>query len=352
MNLDDIHVLNAIDSLDMLGEINRLPEQLNLGWEAEGSLPKGKTGDYKAILIGGMGGSAIGADLLATYIAPFCKIPVYVHRNYGLPAWVDGSDVLVIASSHSGNTEETLNVFQQAILRQCSVLSVCTGGELEAKAIENHVPIWKFSHTGQPRGAAGFSFSILLKILFLAKLIPNQDKIIKETYALMKEQQEELIYSVPVAQNSAKKLAGQFLGRHISIFGSDYLTPVSRRWKTQINEIAKTWASFEFLPEADHNTAAGNVYPEEAISKLFAFFLNAPTDHPRNQLRSKITRESFLVAGVNTDSYLARGQNPMPNMWTALHFGDYVSYYLAIAYGVDPTRIESIEFLKKSLKNG
>lgn len=273
MNLDDNRARKAIDTSDMLGEIDRLPEQLKFGWDVEGSLPTGKTSAYKAILIGGMGGSAIGADLVATYITPFCKIPVYVHRNYELPFWVNGPEILVIASSHSGNTEETLDVFKQATLRHCSIVSVCTGGELEARAKEKHIPVWKFIHTGQPRAAAGFSFSILLKILFLAKLIPDQRKTIETTYNLMKEQQGELVASIAVSQNSAKRLAGQFLGRHISVFGSDYLAPVSRRWKTQINEIAKTWASFEFLPEADHNTIAGNVYPEDSISKLFALIL-------------------------------------------------------------------------------
>ncbi len=352
MNLDNINTLKAIDTLDMLGEINRLPEQLKLGWDTKGSLPQGKANSYKAILIGGMGGSAIGADLLATYIAPFCTIPVYVHRNYGLPAWAHGSEVLVIASSHSGNTEETLDVFHQAIINKCSLMTVCTGGALETKSRENNIDVWKFAHIGQPRAAVGFSFSILLKIFTLAKLIPDQFKEIENTYNLMKEQQEEINSSIGITQNPAKRLAGQFLGRHISIFGADFLMPVARRWKTQINEIAKTWASFEFLPEADHNTVAGNAYPEEAISKLFALFLTAPSDHPRNQLRSKITRDNFMVAGINTDSYRALGRRPMQNMWTALHFGDYVSYYLAIAYGVDPTRIESIEKLKKSLKNG
>jgi glucose/mannose-6-phosphate isomerase len=130
MNLDDLASFIKLDSQNMLGEIDNLPGQLQSAWELGQQPPLPDPRGITRILISGMGGSAIGADLLAAYIAA-CRIPVIIHRDYDLPAWARGPETLVFASSHSGNTEETLAVFEAAILTRCRILAVCTGGELE-----------------------------------------------------------------------------------------------------------------------------------------------------------------------------------------------------------------------------
>jgi glucose/mannose-6-phosphate isomerase len=349
MNLDDFKLFNQLDPQNMLGEIDCLPGQLQSAWELGQKMPLPESSGVTRVIISGMGGSAIGADLLTAYIAPVCKLPVIVSRDYGLPAWANGPETLVVASSHSGNTEETLDAFDAAIQTGCRILAVCTGGDLERRAIAHGIPVRKFKHAGQPRAAVGFSFGLLLAAFARMGLIPNPEKELLEAVAGMRSQQETLRAEVPLAQNPAKRMAGQLVGRWVNIYGSGSLAPVARRWKGQVNEIAKAGAGFEALPEADHNALAGLENPA-VLMKTTTLFLRAPSDHPRNHLRAELTRQGFIVASLNTDVYNANGDCALAHVWTALHFGDYMAYYLAMAYGVDPTPVEALQNLKAAMK--
>jgi len=140
------------------------------------------------------------------------------------------------------------------------------------------------------------------------------------------------------------------VGRIVNIYGADFLAPVARRWKTQINELAKAWSQFDEVPEANHNAIAGSQNPTEVMSKLYAVFLLASSENARNRKRLELQKESFMLEGQSIDSYEAKGSNKLSQMWNAIHFGDYVAYYLAMAYGVDPTPIETITWLKNSLQ--
>ena len=350
MNLNDMDRFRLIDPENFLGHIQTLPEQLQTAWNLGQSLSLSLKQGIKTILIAGMGGSAIGADLLAAYLANSCAIPVYILRDYELPTWAEGSKTLVIASSHSGDTEETFSIFEQALENRCQVLSISSGGKLTAAAQKAGVPAWTFEHEGQPRAAVGYTFGLLLALVSRLGLITDQEKEISSTVQAMHSQQAHFEPDVPVVKNPAKRMAGQLYGRWVTIMGSGYLAPVARRWKCQINEVAKAWAQFEFLPEADHNTLAGCFYPSELINQMMVLFLQAPSDHPRNRLRSDLTRKGFMLQGMNTDFINAVGDVPMAHMWTVLHYGDYVSYYLAMAYEVDPSPVGVIQELKDEMK--
>ena len=348
MDLDDFKSFAKLDSQNMLGEIEALPRQLQSAWELGQTSEVLKTSEVSRVVIAGMGGSAIGADLLAAYIAPICKLPVIIHRDYGLPAWAHGPETLVIASSHSGYTEETLDAFDMAVKAGCRILAVCTGGELERRAITHNVPVWKFAHEGQPRAAVGFSFGLLLAAFTRLGLVPDPEKNLLEAVAGMRSQQETLRANVPVAQNPAKRMAGQLVGRWVNVYGSGMLAPVARRWKGQMNEVAKAGAGFEALPEADHNALAGLKNPP-VLMRTVTLFLRASSDHPRNSLRAELTRHGFMVEGLNTDVYQANGESPLAHIWTALHFGDYLAYYLAMSYGMDPTPVDALQDLKAAM---
>jgi glucose/mannose-6-phosphate isomerase len=348
MNLDDFTSFKQLDPQNMLGEIDNLPKQLQSAWEL-GQAQTSEVSQLSRVIISGMGGSAIGADLLSAYIAPLCKLPVIVHRDYGLPAWAHGPQTLVIASSHSGYTEETLDSFDAALKAGCRILAVCTGGELEQRAIAHNVPVWKFVHAGQPRAAVGFSFGLLLAAFARLGLVPDPENELLEAVAGMRSQQEMLRADVPVAQNPAKRMAGQLVGRWVNVYGSGMLVPVARRWKGQVNEIAKAGAGFEALPEADHNALAGLNNPP-LLMQTITLFLRAPSDHPRNGLRAELTRHGFMVEGLNTDVYHANGESPLAHVWTALHFGDYLAYYLAMSYGMDPTPVDALQDFKAAMK--
>jgi glucose/mannose-6-phosphate isomerase len=297
-----------------------------------------------------MGGSAIGADLLAAYLAPTCSVPLAVQRNYTLPAWAQGRQTLLIASSHSGNTEETLSAFDQAQASGCRILAICTGGALAQKARRARKPLWIFEHAGQPRAAVGYSFGLLLAAVSRLGLIPDPSAEVAGAIAAMRSLQPSLQAQTPVSGNPAKRLAGQMVGQMVAVFGSDILEPVARRWKGQVSELAKGWAQAEALPEADHNTLAGLQQPEELLPKIGALFLRAPACHPRNRLRADLTRTIFQRAGLGAGSYEAPGDTPLAQQWTALLFGDYAAYYLALAYEIDPTPIQALVQFKEALR--
>lgn len=350
MNLDDLDYFKQLDTLDMLGQIDNLPDQLDSAYRLgmQHDLPDWK--DVKQVVIAGMGGSAIGADLLACYCASLAPLPVFVHRNYGLPLFARGAETLVICSSHSGNTEETLDAFEAARNAGSRLIAVSTGGELAKRAKEHNIPLWTFEHSGQPRAAVGFSFGLLLAMFQRLGFLPDQRELLENAVASMKRSQEHLKADVPTVKNPAKRYAGQLMGRWVTVMGSDLLTAVARRWKGQINEVAKAAANFEFLPEADHNTLSGTMHPEEVLNPhTMTLFLRAPSDHPRNRLRSDLTRKAFMLEGMNTDFVDARGNTPLAHMWTMILFGDYMAYYLAMGYGVDPTPVQVLVEFKQAM---
>jgi glucose/mannose-6-phosphate isomerase len=350
MNLDDLDFIQRLDRQNMLAEIDNLPEQLNKAWELGQTQPLPKIKEVRQVIIPGMGGSAIGADLVAAFISPICNVPVIVHRDYGLPAWANGPETLVVASSHSGNTEETLEAYTAAIQNKCSLMAVATGGKLAERAEAAKIPLWKFEHKGQPRAAVGFSFGLLLAAFTRLGLIADPSQEMAETISAMKKQQELLKAGTPATQNPAKRLAGQLVERWVNVYASGCLAPVARRWKTQINEIAKAGAGFEFLPEADHNALAGLLNPADILARTVTLFLHAPSDHARNHLRLDLTRHGFTIEGLTTDVYEALGETRLAHIWTALHFGDYTSFYLAMAYGTDPTPVEALENFKAAMR--
>jgi glucose/mannose-6-phosphate isomerase len=351
IDLDDLARMKQLDTQDMLSEIDGLPDQLSSAWTLGQGQPLPAAGKFSRVVLSGMGGSAIGADLLASYVYQTCAVPVIVHRDYGLPAFARGKETLVVASSHSGNTEETLTSFDEALKAQCTLVVICTGGELARRAAQAQVPTWIFNHAGQPRAAVGFSFGLLLALFTRLGLIPDPAQELNGALSAMRASQAHLRADVPAVHNPAKRYAGQLMGRWATVFGAGALAPVARRFKTQINEVAKASANFEFIPEADHNTLAGTLHPEEVLMPhTMALFLRAASDHPRNRLRLDLTRQAFMLEGVNTDHLDGRGDSLLANMWTQILFGDYMAYYLAIAYGVDPTPIPALDALKAEMK--
>jgi glucose/mannose-6-phosphate isomerase len=334
----------------MIEHINGLPGQLAAAWALGMRLELPQWQGIHHILVAGMGGSAIGADLLAAYGERSLAVPLFIHRDYGLPAWARGEESLVIFSSHSGNTEETLSAFEAARSAGCRVLAVTTGGLLARAAKAANLPLWLFDHKFQPRTAVGYSFGMLLAAVFRLGLIPDPGEELTGAVQAMQDQAQSLRPEVPDIHNSSKRMAGQFMGRWITIFGAGLMAPVARRWKTQLNENAKVAAAFEVLPEADHNTLQGVIQPEEEFRATMNVFLSAAHNPPRDELRSEHTRMAIMLQGQNTDTITAQGDSAMANIWTALHYGDYTSYYLAMAYGLDPTPVPMLEELKDKMK--
>jgi len=352
MNLDDLDRFKKLDTLNMMGEIEGLPDQLASAWDLGQRLPLPgiASTEISNVVIAGLGGSAIGADLVAGFVSSSCRVPIITHRDYGLPAFARSRRSLVVASSHSGDTEETLDSFEAALSNDCTLIAITTGGKLSMRAREVNIPVWSFNHPGQPRAAVGFSFGLLLALLSRLQLVPDPSKDLTQAVATMKQSAEQMRADVHAALNPAKRYAGQLMGRWVTVFGAGILAPVARRMKTQINEVAKAASNFEFLPEADHNTLAGTMHPEEVLMPhTMNLFLRAPSDHPRNRKRLNLTKQTFMLDGLNTDFLDARGDCSLAHMWSLILFGDYMAYYLAMGYGVDPTPVQALVNFKEAM---
>lgn len=350
MNLDDLNRFHQLDPQGMLEKIDGLPDQLEQAWALGQTMPLPRGAPPRRLVIAGLGGSAIGADLLAAYAAPLCPVSITVWRDYDLPAFAAGPDTLVIAASHSGNTEEVLSSFARAEAAGAARLALTTGGELAGAAERAGVPVWRFPNEGPPRTAVGYSFGLLLALLARLEWVPDMTREVARAAAAMRAQQEKFRAAVAVVNNPAKRMGGQFMGRWPTILGAGFLAPVARRWRTQINELAKATGQFEFLPEADHNFVEGVMHPAELFAKTMVVFLRASLDHPRHLARADATRHLLMVEGLNTDEIDAEGDTRLAQQWTCLHYGDYVAYYLAMAYGVDPTPVPVMEGLKEALR--
>lgn len=349
MDLNAYTEFSRIDVDGMYTAILDMPKQLQAGYELGKQLPLTEMKKLRSVVIAGMGGSAIAADLLVACFSDQLRLPVSVIRAYDLPHWAAGENTLVVCSSHSGNTEETLSVYAQARERGCHLLAVTTGGKLAEQAQVDGASLLQFEHKGQPRAAVGWSSGLLIALFERLNLIPGQQKSITRAVSEIGELIAENAADIPTAKNPAKRLAGQLVGKYIVVFGAEHLAPVARRWKTQINELAKSWAQFEELPEADHNTLAGTLFPEEQLMRIFSIFLQSPYYFSRNQQRVDLTFTELMVAGIGTDKITLRGDTRFTNMWLTLLFGDLVSYFLAILLDIDPTPVEAIESFKAQL---
>lgn len=351
MNLDDRSTMQALDTENMLSHIDRLDTQFADAWDLSQRLPLPESHQHpRLIVLCGMGGSAIGGDLAAALVAGSSPIPFMVVRGYDLPAFVSGEDALVIASSHSGNTEETLSAVEQAVERGARVLAITTGGALAEHAARHQYPLWQFSYESQPRAALGWSFGLLIGLAHRLKLAEGLDAALQEGVALLRRYADIYGAESGLAANPAKRGAGQLMGRIPVFFGSGPFEAVARRWKCQLNENSNAWSQWEDMPEANHNFVAGIDHPDDLLLKMAGVFITSQRyDHPRVRLRHELTFKLCLQNAIMADTFQPEGESLLAQMMHAIQYGDYLSYYLAIAYGADPTAIPSILAFKAQL---
>jgi glucose/mannose-6-phosphate isomerase len=352
INLDDIKIYGKNDPEGMLARIKELSEQCRQAWQAVTDIPLPAA--YKEIdkvVILGMGGSAIGGDLVKSLVQAEAKIPVIVHRDYGLPAYVD-EKTLLIGSSYSGNTEETLSGFELALKTGARMLAMTSGGKLQKLAESNNVPVFKIEYKSQPRAALGFSFIPTLGVLQKLGFIRDRSADVAETVKVLDDLVTKLDEKSPVKTNPAKRLARRLYGRLPVIYGAGIAAEAAHRWKTQINENSKAWGFYEVFPELNHNATVGFPLPGEIASKIRVILLRSPGFSRRIKLRYDITGELLKQAGVAYEYVDSEGQSALAQMVSLVAIGDWVSYYLAILYGVDPSPVKVISYLKDRLAKG
>jgi glucose/mannose-6-phosphate isomerase len=351
MDLDDRDYMKSIDRANMIVDIDAFADQLDRAWALALSCPLPDAYHHPhQIVLCGMGGSAIGGDLVAALVSRTSQVPFIVLREYVLPAYVSGPDTLVIANSFSGNTEETLSAAEQALERGVHLLAIATGGQLATHANTHNYPLWQFDQKGQPRAALGWSLGLLIGLVHRLGLAPTLEADLKEAVTLLRAERQVFGVDSPLGRNPAKRGAGQLVGRIPVFYGGGLFEPVARRWKCQLNENAKVWAQYEPLPEANHNTVVGIDFPEERMMNMNAVFISSKQfNHPRVYLRHKLTHQLYLQNGIMVDTFHPKGDSALAQMCHAVQYGDYLSYYAAMAYGADPSTIAPIVELKTQL---
>ncbi len=332
MLLDNTSHFKELDSQNLHAQIDTLPENLAAGWTLGKQLALPELASVKEIIFAATGNSAMAAALLETYAARTCSLPIRLVRGYSLPASARGAETLVIALSHSGNDEESLALVAAAQNAGCTLVTLSTGGKLAQVGATQ----WDYAYSGQENFALGMQLGLLLALFARLNVIPLTGAEIDQTVRKLKSVRVALRPDVDAVKNPAKRTAGQAAGRFITVYGADYLIPVAERWAAQINLLAKSGATFASLPEADHNRLAGTENPAQVMLHTHHIFLRAPSDHPRNRARLEQMRQAFMLEALSTDTADARGKTPLTQMLTMLLFGDYVAYYLAMIYGVNP----------------
>ncbi|MBI2845948.1 MAG: bifunctional phosphoglucose/phosphomannose isomerase [Chloroflexi bacterium] len=352
IDLDNPQTLKKNDRGEMGLRLSELPLQCRTAWQiAQEWSPPAEYREVDSAIILGMGGSAIGGDLLRGLVSDSCPLPIFLLRDYSLPHFA-GSRTLVIASSFSGDTEETLFAFQQALQRDCKTLAISTGGRLAQLAEGSAVPLLTFNYPPPPRAATGFSLVLLLGVFYHLGLIPDPSPDLEEGIALLESGISQFREEVPTSQNPAKQLAEKIQGRIPVFWGAEHLHPVARRWKTQANENSKLAAFFEALPEIHHNAVVGLRFPTDLAQKIFVVVLTSNLLHPRNLLRVQVTAEVLAKEKIPYQVIEVLGETRLAEVLWGVLLGDYVSLYLAARNGVDPSEIEVISQIKKRMAEG
>lgn len=351
--LDDIKKIKKYDGSDMLALLESFPAQcraaktIGAGFGLPGSF---KSIRYSNIVCTGLGGSAIGADIVRSYIADEAKVPVIVNRNYTLPNFV-GKDSIVITVSYSGNTEETLSAYKDAATRKAKIIAITSGGELRTRAQADGVPALIIPGGLPPRCALGYSSLTLLAALSKIGVVKDKSREIDRTIALLQHMKDKKLgHGVVFGKNYAKRIASRLYGKYPVIYsGQDHIDAVVTRWRGELAENSKSLSSGAVIPEMNHNEIVGWDNPRSLLKNFIVLILRDSGDHPRNSKRIDVTKRIIKSLGMSLLEVESVGEGLLERIFSLVYMGDFVSFYLAILNKRDPTPVERIAYFKSEL---
>lgn len=298
------------------------------------------------IIISGLGGSAISADLIKNFLSEEIFVPIVVNRNYDLPKFAS-KNTLFIASSYSGNTEETISSLNQAISIGCNIICITTGGEVETIAKKNNLSCIKVQSGFQPRYSLGLSFFSLLKVFQVLKLVEDQSEVVNKIMLLWKSKGQEYSTEGNFAYTFAESLVG-FIPVIYSV--ADSTSSVGYRFKCQLNENSKLHAFHGEIPEMNHNEIIGWESHQEKVFHSKIINIIEKNYHPQIQKRFEILKDIFSKSGVETLTLQSSEESYKVGLLDLIYLGDWISYYVGVLRGYDPSEIDNIYTLKDRLK--
>lgn len=350
-NLDSIELMKKIDPEGMYDKIFNFPEQLaeasSIGKSAKPDLSY--YANIKNIVVAGMGGSAIGGDTVRTYLADRLNIPFAICRHYSLPGYVNENSLVVI-SSYSGNTEETLSAFNEALSRKAKIACISTGGKVGEMAEANKLLWVKLPKGYPPRAALGYSFVPLLYTLAKMGLTDDPSNDIEKLIDGLKKYRALYSADVKTENNPAKLYAEKCFNKIPIIYSGPELTDaIGTRWKGQICENAKCLAFNNQFAEFNHNELVGWNVINSYKDKLVVFYLKDKDDHVRISERMSIVKDIINKYDVEVIEVDSQGDSVLLRMFSLIQIGDFMSLYLAILNETDPTPVKVIDYLKGEL---
>jgi glucose/mannose-6-phosphate isomerase len=341
--LEDEAALRSGDPSGLLDAVLSLPEQLTSSFRAasqQGGIPPG----FRSITFCGMGGSAAASDVVATQYREHLDVPIATVRGYAIPRYC-GPDDLVICLSYSGNTEETVSAYREAIERECRVIAVCSGGQLADLAERDGAVLVRVpGDMPAPRAALGHLVGAVIGALSTADL-EWVDEVVEGAVGVLEDLSEKLGRDVPVGRNSAKHIAEWIEDRIPVIWSSEGASePAGWRWKCAFNENAKIPAFASSLPELDHHEVVG--WSGTWGERFALLVLRHVDEHPSVDRRLEATIEVAGESGLTWHAAHARGTSPLDQVLSLMMIGDAASIYHALEHRIDPKPIEAIDRIK------
>lgn len=342
--LDDLKYIHEKDAQDALGVAEKQWQQLHHVYDVDVSRFK----DVQNIVLAGMGGSAFPGVFVRAW--PGTKVPFEIVREYDLPEYV-GPNTLFVSSSYSGNTEETLTALTAAESKGAQIAVVSAGGELAERAKKNEYPLFTIPGGIQPR-MSSFFFLVAFVQLFESLGLVEEGRLdeLRGTGDWLKDQTASWRAEVPTAKNPAKQLAQELIGKSVVVYAGPKLFPVANKFKICLNENAKNVAWVNQYPEFNHNEFIG--WTSHPIEKPYAVVeIRSNLEHERVQKRFVVSEKLLSGKRPAPEVIVPQGDTLIKQQLWAANFGDFVSLYVAILNGLNPTPVDLVEKLKIELVN-
>lgn len=348
-DLDLPETYSSLDSSGIRERLRKLPRHCEEAWRISQTVPLPVApAPVQHVVIGGMGGSAIAGDFTADLAAAQGALPISVVRDLHMPFALN-SNTLFIACSYSGETQETLSLFHQALAAGSQVMVISSGGRLTEEAQSRGIPALRIDAPGEPRNATTYSLLLLLGVLHRLDLVRTGDDAVRTSAEDLQKRVAQLEEGVPTRDNPAKLLAAELKDKLILVYGGGLFTGMARRWKTQLNENAKVWAFFETIPELLHNAVESFGTAEGPGSQLMVMLLQPRVEERDVNPHYQVVSQLLGRNGVPNRILQGETTNSLSQLLTMLLMGDYVSYYLAMLRGVDPSLIPAVQAAKEGL---
>lgn len=351
--LDDRQAIAKLDLSNVLGSIEALTDQVKQAWDSLKNLSFAPREKIQNVIVAGMGGSALGADVAKHLFKDRLTVPLEIFNSYHLPSYANPG-TLVILSSYSGSTEEVLSCASEAQKLGCQVMFICAGGKLAKIAEDNgwvgYIINPEFNPSNQPRMAIGYAIIGLLGLLAKAGVFSLSQQEVDEIILTITRVDDEVNLEIPQANNLAKLIAFECLERRPIFVASDFLSGAAHVATNQFNENAKIFADYKIVPELNHHLMEGLKFPKNnALNHLF-LLINSDLYEPRIAKRMSLTQEIITQNEIETYEIRLKAETKLTQAFELITLMAYANFYLSLLEGINPAPIPYVDWFKTQLE--